>query len=82
MIHTANEYVSKHHRYLLSGVTIGLKNLDGKTGAAEDADKGMQQSFSTSAPRQSLSPMRSASLQLLPHCNQDCEINIIVGLRS
>ena len=42
MIHTANEYVSKHHRYLLSGVTIGLKSLDGKTGSAEDSDKGDQ----------------------------------------
>ena len=41
MIHTANEYVSKHHRYLLSGVTIGLKSLDGKTGSAEDSDKGI-----------------------------------------
>ena len=40
MIHTANEYVSKHHRYLLSGVTIGLKNLDGKTGSPEDPEKG------------------------------------------
>lgn len=28
MIHSANEYVAKHHRYLLSGVAVGLKAID------------------------------------------------------
>lgn len=40
MIHTTNEYTAQHHRYLLSGVTIGLKSLDGKAGAGEEGDKG------------------------------------------
>jgi len=44
MIHTANEYVAKHHRYLLSGVAIGLKSIDGKSTTSEAGDKG------TSAP--------------------------------
>lgn len=38
MIHTANEFVAKHHRYLLSGVSVGLKALDGSSG--EEADEG------------------------------------------
>ena len=28
MIHSANEYVAKHHRFLLSGTAVGLKALD------------------------------------------------------
>ena len=39
MIHNANEYVAKHRRYLLSGVAIGLKSVDGKS-PSETGDKG------------------------------------------
>lgn len=53
MIHTANEYVAKHHRYLLSGVTIGLKGLDGKNGASEEADKGSRLPAAASLPHTS-----------------------------
>lgn len=38
MIHTANEFVAKHHRHLLSGVTVGLKALEGM---ADDSDEGV-----------------------------------------
>ena len=40
MIHNANEFVAKHHRYLLSGVAVGLKALDseGKDASADGED--------------------------------------------
>ncbi len=47
MIHNANEYVAKHHRYLLSGVAIGLKSLDGKSSTPESGDKGIPPAYPT-----------------------------------
>lgn len=35
MIHTANEFTAQHHRYLLSGTTLGLRSLGGGD-ASED----------------------------------------------
>ncbi|BDA48409.1 probable B-box zinc finger protein 22 at N-terminal half [Coccomyxa sp. Obi] len=47
MIHTANEFTAQHHRYLLSGTTLGLKSLGGEN--AESADKRSSDSKASSA---------------------------------
>ncbi len=47
MIHTANEFTAQHHRYLLSGTTLGLKSLGGES--AELADKRGSESKASNA---------------------------------
>ncbi|KAK9917630.1 hypothetical protein WJX75_006628 [Coccomyxa subellipsoidea] len=47
MIHTANEFTAQHHRYLLSGTTLGLNSLGGDN--SEAADKRSSDSKASSA---------------------------------
>ena len=72
MIHNANEFVAKHHRYLLSGVAVGLKALDseGKDASAS----GEEGALPKPAPCQALCVQHNpATSKLLQHgCQQLC----------
>jgi hypothetical protein len=53
MIHTANEFTTQHHRYLLSGTTLGVHPLaGGETGGSSglEAPAAQDKSKRSSAP--------------------------------
>ena len=50
MIHTANEFTAQHHRYLISGTTLGLHSLGAGGGNAAEAADGERASTRRSSP--------------------------------
>lgn len=50
MIHTANEFTAQHHRYLISGTTLGLHSLGAGGGNSGEAAEGERASTRRSTP--------------------------------